>query len=55
MKNYCNELRWKIIRANNLLQFIQQVLIRVENAHITDWFLSEFWMANQVIVDNALK
>ena len=25
--NYCNELRWKVIRANNLLQFIHQVTI----------------------------
>ena len=25
--NYINELRWKIIRANNLLQFIHQVTI----------------------------
>ena len=27
MGNYFNELRWKIIRANNLLQFIHQVTI----------------------------
>ena len=27
MENYFNELRWKIIRANNLLQFIHQVII----------------------------
>ena len=25
MGNYFNELRWKIIRPNNLLQFIHQV------------------------------
>ena len=27
MGNYFNELRWKIIRANNLFQFIHQVTI----------------------------
>ena len=27
MGNYFNELRWKIITANNLLQFIHQVTI----------------------------
>ena len=27
MGNYFNELHWKIIRANNLLQFIHQVTI----------------------------
>ena len=27
METYINELRWKIIRANNLLQFIHQVTI----------------------------
>ena len=27
MGNYFNELRWKIIGANNLLQFIHQVTI----------------------------
>ena len=27
MGNYFNELRWKIIRANNLSQFIHQVTI----------------------------
>ena len=27
MGNYFNELRWKIIRANNLLQFIHQATI----------------------------
>ena len=29
MGNYFNELRWKIIRANNLLQFIHQVTIEL--------------------------
>ena len=28
MGNYFNELRWKFIRANNLLQFIHQVTIQ---------------------------
>ena len=29
MGNYDNELRWKIIRANNLLQFIHQQSIQL--------------------------
>ena len=29
MGNYFNELRWKIIRANNLLQFLHQVTIEI--------------------------
>ena len=29
MGNHFNELRWKIIRANNLLQFIHQVTIEI--------------------------
>ena len=29
MGNYFNELRWKIIRANNLLQFVHQVTIEL--------------------------
>ena len=29
MVNYINELRWTIIRANNLLQFIHQVTIEL--------------------------
>ena len=29
MGNYFNELRWKIIRANNLLQLIHQVTIEI--------------------------
>ena len=29
MINYFNELRWKIIRANNLPQFIHQVTIEI--------------------------
>ena len=31
MGNYFNELRWKIIRANNLLQFINQVTIETSS------------------------
>ena len=30
MRNYFNELRWKIIWANNLLQFIHQVTIEIK-------------------------
>ena len=29
MGNYFNELRWKIIRANNILQLIHQVTIEI--------------------------
>ena len=29
MRNYFNKLRWKIIRANNLLQFLHQVIIKL--------------------------
>ena len=29
MGNYFNELRWKIIRTNHLLQFIHQVTIEI--------------------------
>ena len=29
MGNYVNELRWKSFRANNLLQFIDQVTIEI--------------------------
>ena len=29
MGNYVNELRWKIIRTNNLPQFIHQVTIEI--------------------------
>ena len=29
MRNYFNDLRWKFIRANNLLQFIHQVTIEI--------------------------
>ena len=30
MGNYFNELRWKIIKANILLQFIHQVTIEIK-------------------------
>ena len=35
MGNYFNELRWKIIRANNPLQFIHQVTISLKGAEST--------------------
>ena len=44
MGNYFNELRWKIIRANNLLQLIHQVTI--ESGSESPWHkkdLSPIW------------
>ena len=42
MGNYFNELRWKIIRANNLLQLIHQVTIEFKPK--LDWTLLEPWI-----------
>ena len=38
MGNYFNELRWKIIRANNLLQFIHQVTISELRVRLVEAF-----------------
>ena len=40
MGNYLNELGWKIIRANNLLQFIQQVTIEILESYFGVKYLS---------------
>ena len=52
MGHYCNELRWKVIRANNLLQFIQQVTIefRFRKSLAQDKFMSNLEFRYQIIV-----
>ena len=52
MGNYFNELRWKIIRTNNLLQFIHQVTIeiRFRKSLAQEKFKSNVEFRNQIIV-----
>ena len=52
MGNYFNELRWKIIRANNLLQFIHQVTIEIRfwKSLAQERFKSNLEFRNQIIV-----
>ena len=52
MGNYFNELRWKIIRANNLLQFIHQVTIeiRFRKSLAQERFKSNLEFRNQIII-----
>ena len=54
MGNYFNELRWKIIRANNLLQFIHQVTIeiRFRKSLAQERFKSNLELRNQIIVSS---
>ena len=54
MANYFNELRWKIIRANNLLQFIKQVTIefRFQKSLAQERFKSNKEFRNQIIVSS---
>ena len=54
MGNYLNELRWKIIRANNLLQFIYQVTIefRFQKSLAQERFKSNFEYRYQIIVSS---
>ena len=54
MGNYFNELRWKIIRANNLLQFIHQVTIeiRFRKSLAQEKFKSNLEFRNQIIVSS---
>ena len=54
MGNYFNELPWKIIRANNLLQFIHQVTleIRFQKSLAQDRFKSNLEFRNQIIVSS---
>ena len=53
MGNYFNELRWKIIRANNL-QFIHQVTIeiRFQKSLAQERFKSNLEYRNQIIVSS---
>ena len=44
MENYFNELRRKIIRANNFLQFIHQVTIKSDSeSPLSKRDLSQIW------------
>ena len=54
MGNYFNELRWKIIRANNLLQFIYQVTIefRLRKSLAQERFNSNLEFRYQIIVSS---
>ena len=54
MGNYFNELRWKIIRANNLFQFIHQVIIeiRFRKSLAQKRFKSNLEFRNQIIVSS---
>ena len=54
MGNYFNELSWKIIRANNLLQFIHQVTIefRSQKSLTQEGFESNLEFRDQIIVSS---
>ena len=54
MGNYFNELRWKIIRANNLLKFIHQVTIefRFQKSTAQERFKFNFEFRYQIIVSS---
>ena len=54
MGNYFNELRWKIIRANNLLQLKHQVTIeiRFRKSLAQESFKSNLEFRNQIIVSS---
>ena len=54
MGNYFNELRGKIIRANNLLQFIHQVTIEIKfrKSLAQERFKSNLEFRNQIIVSS---
>ena len=54
MGNYFNELRWKIIRANNPLQLIHQVTIeiRFRKSLAQERFKSNLEFRNQIIVSS---
>ena len=54
MRKYFNELRWKIIRANNLLQLIHQVTIeiRFRKSLAQERFKSNLEFRNQIIVSS---
>ena len=54
MGNYFNELRWKIIRANNLLRFIHEVTIEIwfRESLAQERFKSNLEFRNQIIVSS---
>ena len=54
MGYYFNELRWKIIRTNNLLQFIHQITIeiRFRKSLAQERFKSNLEFRNQIIVSS---
>ena len=54
MRNYFDELRWNIIRANNLLQFIYQVTIeiRFRKSLAQERFKSNLEFRNQIKVSS---
>ena len=54
MRNYFNDLHWKIIRANNLLQFIHQVTIdfRFWKSLAQERFMSNLEFRYQIIVSS---
>ena len=54
MGNYFNELRWKIIIANNLLQFIHQgtIEIKFRKSLAQERFKSNLEFRNQIIVSS---
>ena len=54
MGNYFNELPWKIIRANNLLQFIHQITIeiRFQKSLAQERLKSNLEFRNQIIVSS---
>ena len=54
MGNYFNDLRWKIKRANNLLQFIHQVSIeiRFQKSLAQERFKSNLEFRNQIMVSS---
>ena len=54
MGNHFNELRWKIIRANNLLQLIHQVTIeiRFRKSLAQERFKSNLEFRNQIKVSS---
>ena len=57
MENYFNELRWKDIRANNLIQFIYQVTIelRFQKSLTHERFKSNLEFSDQIIVSSIMS
>ena len=58
METYFNELRWKNIRANNLLQFIHQIAIefRFRKSLAQERFMPNFILCRyQIIVSSVFR